>query len=136
LIETVPVVYMGPDGLVALGGGKGLLLGSKRPDWIDVVGFERRSEERIGGLIHLRLDWKSEHYDVVGIVLSKAELKKHRSKLIRELVPGDVLLVPEETKTHKNRVYVHLGDELAAARLKLSRSTSARSRLPRRSRRS
>jgi hypothetical protein len=136
LIETVPLVYVGPDALGALGGGKGLLLGSKRPDWIDVVGFERRSEQKVSGLVDLRLDWKSEDSEVVGIVLSEEELDKHRKKLIRDLVPGDVLLVPEDTKPRKNRAYVHLGDGLAAARLKLSRATSARSRHPRESRRS
>ncbi len=122
MIRRAPLVYLGPDALGALSGGKGLLLGSKRPDWVDVLAFERRAETRVGGLLDLRFDLKREGCDVVGIVLSHKELDQHRSKLIRELVPGDVVITSEETKPSERHAYVHLGGELETATLKLSRA--------------
>lgn len=131
LIARAPSVYLGPDALSALSGDKGLLLGRKRPDWVDVLVFERRTEAKVNGLLGLRFDFKREDCDVVGIVISHKELDQHNNRLVRELVPGDVVIIPEKEKPSKGRAYVHLGGELKSVRLKLSRATSTRFHPPR-----
>jgi hypothetical protein len=69
-------------------------------------------------------------WDVVGIVLAKKDLERRHDFLVRELVPGDVVLALTDDDT-KPQVFVNLGDEWTPARLKMSRAgavTSARSR--------
>jgi len=109
LVETAPRVYVGPDAWRALAGEKGVLLGAKRPQWIDVLEFAARPAARWKALVELRftgcLPW-----EVVGVSLSAPEFRKLGDRLLRELVPGDVLLTEEGPS-------VHLGDAWTQAKL-------------------
>jgi len=77
-----------------------------RSKWKDLV--DRRFRSRLG-------------LEAVGIVLSPPELRRLAPTLVRELVPGDVVLtVP--VRRGQSRAYVNRGDRLAPARLKITRA--------------
>ena len=129
LIEKIPTVYLGPGALDALEVGSGLLLGAQRPGWVDVLDYKPFSGASWRELTRRRFEDPPER-DIVGIVLSKKDFERSNDALIRELVPGDIVIALTEKDTIP-RIFVHLGDQWAAARVKVSghRSpTSVRSR--------
>ena len=109
LVETVPRVYVGPDARRALAGDKGVLLGAKRPQWVDVLEFDAQPGTRWKALVELRFTGFPP-WEVVGVSLSAPEFHKLRERLLRELVPGDVLVTEEGPS-------VHLGDAWTEAKL-------------------
>ena len=132
LEQRSPVVYLGPGAIRALEGEKGILLGAQRPGWVDLLIFESYPGAGWRELVERRFKGRVE-WDVVGVVLSRSELVSRESSLVRELVPGDVVLtLPEAAEAAEGpQVFVNLGDRLAPARLKLTRArptTSSRSR--------
>jgi len=114
-------VYLGPSAAAALESGRGLLLGEHRPGWVDALSFFPLEKTEWKELIERRFA-KSE--EVIGIVLSRAELVRLRRVLARELIPGDVVLLA--TGRGRPRCYVDLGDELVPAPLRLSRGIRRR----------
>jgi hypothetical protein len=82
---------VGPNAERALEGEKGILLGSRRSAWIDVLEFDPRPDAAIRRLVDLRFS-PAGPWDVVGLSLSSSELARRRASLLEELVPGDVLL--------------------------------------------
>lgn len=109
LVETVPRVYVGPDAQRALAGETGVLLGAKRPQWVDVLEFDPRQGTRWKALVELRFT-AFPPWEVVGLSLSSPEFRKLGDRLLRELVPGDVLVTEDGPS-------VHLGDAWTAAKL-------------------
>jgi hypothetical protein len=99
LIDKLPVVYVGPGAAPALRGAPGLLLGARRPAWVDVLDFEPCAG---GGLRRLVDSRFTAHppWDVVGLSLPAAELRKREKRLLAELVPGDVLLTERGPRLH------------------------------------
>ncbi len=120
LVETPPVVYLGPDALAALEKGRGILLGAQRPGWIDALVYEPIPGTNWRQVVEARFagggDW-----DVVGVVLTREELELRQKTLARDLVPGDVVLALT-TGSAGARAYVNLGDRWAPTRLKITRS--------------
>jgi hypothetical protein len=118
LLQERPTVYLGPGALGALEKGFGILLGARRPAWVDLLFYEPVAGLRCKGLVERRFDSRAEA-EVVGIVLSPEVFKRHQDSLLRELVAGDVALtVPGKGRP---QAFVNLGDEWAATRLKVSR---------------
>ena len=109
LVETVPRVYVGPDAQRALSGEKGVLLGAKRPQWVDVLEFDARPGTQWKALVALRFT-AFPAWEVVGLSLSSPEVRKLGDRLLRELVPGDVLVTEDGPS-------VHLGDAWSEAKL-------------------
>ena len=109
LVEIIPRVYIGPEAERALAGEKGLLLGAKRPQWVDVLKFEARAHLTWKKLVQERFS-AFPSWDVVGLSLPSPEFGKLAERLLAELVPGDVLVT--ETGTS-----VHLGDAWTEAKL-------------------
>ena len=118
LIDKIPTVYLGPGALDALEVGCGLLLGAQRPGWVDVLDYKPLSGASWRKLTRRRFEDPPER-DIVGIVLSKKEFERNKEALVRELVPGDVLLTLTDEGTIP-QIFVHLGDQWAAARLKVT----------------
>lgn len=123
IITWMPVVYLGPDALEALEQGRGVLLGAQRPGWVDAVRFSAAPSGSLAELVERRFRSPCE-FQPVGIVLRGSELRRFAGALVRELVPGDVVLtVPAKTANRgKPRAYVNRGDRLAPVRLRVSRS--------------
>ena len=119
LVERAPEVYLGPGAFEALRFRSGLLQGMQRPGRVDILEFQPVVERGYRRLIESRFS-PSGDWDTVGIVLQVQKLHQHRTALIRDLVPGDVVLVCSEGDK-KPVTYVNLGDELSPARLKISR---------------
>ena len=111
LFVRLPRVYVGPDATRALTGQWGLLLGKKRPGWIDVLAFSARARPRVSEMGALRFD-ASRDWPVVGLGLPELEWRRHTKRLLRELVPGDVLVTEKGAR-------VHAGESFSAARLLL-----------------
>jgi len=109
LVETIPRVYVGPDAQRALAGEKGVLLGAKRPQWVDVLEFDSRQCARWKALVELRFTGFPQ-WEVVGLSLSAPEFRKLGDRLLRELVPGDILVTEDGPS-------VHLGDAWTEAKL-------------------
>jgi hypothetical protein len=133
LIEKIPIVYLGPGALGALKEGYGLLLGAQRPGWVDVLAYRPLPGASWRELTRRRFEDPPER-DIVGIVLSEKDFERNNRALARELVPGDVLLALTD-EDRIPQIFVHLGDQWAPARLRVSRGgtvTSARSRRRRR----
>jgi hypothetical protein len=91
----------------------------QRPGRVDVLEFQPVSERGYRRLIESRFG-PSGDWETVGIALEAEELHRHRLALVRDLVPGDVVLVYSKGDK-KPASYVNLGDELSPARLKISR---------------
>jgi hypothetical protein len=91
----------------------------QRPGRVDVLEFQPVSERGYKRLIESRFG-PSGDWDTVGIALKADELRRHRLALVRDLVPGDVVLVSME-KNRQPAIYVNLGDKLSPARLKIGR---------------
>ena len=123
LLERVPEVYLGPGAFGSLHGGSGILQGMQRPGRVDLMEFQPLVEGGYRRLIDARFlgsgDW-----DTVGIVIRKNELVRRRIALIRDLVPGDVVLACSE-RNGETAAYVNVGDALLPARLKVSRKKSS-----------
>lgn len=108
LLERVPRVYVGADARRALKGDKGVLLGAKRPQWVDVLRFEATTATTWASLVELRFA-SFQPWEVVGLSLSAREFLKTSERLLRELVPGDILITEKGPS-------VHLGDAWTDAR--------------------
>jgi hypothetical protein len=108
-------VYVGPGARFALGGSRGVLFGAQRPRWVDVLEFlgdaSFAGREGLDRALERRFD-EAQHddWDAVGLSMTGADVKRYRSKLLAELVPGDVLIT-------ERGVLVHLGDTWARAEL-------------------
>jgi hypothetical protein len=109
MLDRVPRVYVGPNARRALTGEKGLLLGAKRPQWVDVLQFEPRTETSWNALVELRFS-AFPPWEVVGLSLPSPEFHELGERLLRGLVPGDVLVT-------ENGPSVHLGDAWTDAKL-------------------
>ena len=109
LIEKAPRVYVGPDAGRALSGERGVLLGAKRPEWIDVLAVDAHTGDAWNTLVARR--YKAPRlWEAVGLSLPFEEFRKHRARWLRELVPGDAVV------TEKG-ISVHLGDVWEIAKL-------------------
>jgi hypothetical protein len=105
LVATPPLVYVGPGAEPALRGERGILLGSRRPAWVDVVELDRRPGSKLVTLVDLRFA-ASFPWDVVGLSLPDAELRRREALLLRELVPGDVLVTERGVRFHSGARWV------------------------------
>jgi hypothetical protein len=94
-----PRVLVGPNAERALEGERGLLLGAKRMAWVDVLEFDPRPDVTVARLVELRFS-RSVPWDVVGLGLSASDLASRRESLLRDLVPGDVLLTERGPLVH------------------------------------
>jgi hypothetical protein len=104
-IERLPVVYVGPQASPALRGAPGLLLGARRPAWVDVLEFEPCAGRGLRSLVDSRFT-AHPPWDVVGVSLPAAELQKRGKRLLTELVPGDVLLTERGPRLHSGVAWV------------------------------
>jgi hypothetical protein len=86
-----PRVYVGPNAERSLEGEKGVLLGSRRAAWVDVLEFDPRPNVAIPRLVDLRFS-RPGPWDIVGLSLSSSELAERGESLLGDLVPGDVVL--------------------------------------------
>ena len=109
LLERVPRVYIGPDAERALTGERGVLLGAKRPEWIDVLTVELHAGGVWSALVARRFE-APRQWEAVGLSLPFEEFQRHRVRWLRELVPGDAVVTD-------NGVSVHLGDVWRTAKL-------------------
>jgi hypothetical protein len=105
---------LGPAALTALEEGRGILLGSQRPGWVDAIAFQQCPAGGWKELVERRF-CQGGRLDPVGIVLSRTDLRRVERELARELIA-----LPESTG--KPEAYVNLGDMLASATLKISRA--------------
>ena len=105
LIERSPRVYVGPGAERALRGERGVLLGSRRPQWVDVLEFDPRPDSGWERLVDLRFSPQAP-WDAVGLSLPLAELRRRANKLLRELVPGDVLLTERGPRVHSGVAWI------------------------------
>ena len=102
LIAPVPKIFFGPDAIRAKQGDKGILLGMRHAQWIDVRSFEPRSAEKIPALVRLR--FASFHpWEAVGLGLPARAFQRFERVLLRDLVPGDVIVT-------QDGAVLHLGD--------------------------
>ena len=108
-----PRVYVGPNAWRALAGERGVLLGARRAAWVDVLEFDPRPNAAIRRLVDLRFA-SAGPWDVVGLSLSSTDLAGRRDALLRDLVPGDVVLTEKGPR-------VHNGDAWVAAPLRTER---------------
>jgi len=98
-------VYVGPNAERSLGGERGILLGSRRPAWIDVLEFDPRPEAGVQRLVDLRFS-RDGPWDVVGLSLSSSDLAGRLEPLLRDLVPGDVVLTEKGARIHTGAAWV------------------------------
>lgn len=113
LLERVPRVYVGPGARRALAGSRGVLLGAKRPQWIDVLELEARDKAKWAELVELRFT-AFPPWEVVGLSLPSTEFRELKARLLLELVPGDVLVTEAGPS-------VHLGDTWTDAKFAAAR---------------
>jgi hypothetical protein len=99
LFRKAPRVYVGPNAERALRGERGVLLGARRPAWIDVLEFDPRPDAAIRRLVALRFESTSP-WEVVGLSLSSKDLPARLESLLRDLVPGDVILTEKGARVH------------------------------------
>ena len=109
LLEKVPRVYIGPDAERALLGERGVLLGAKRPEWIDVLAVDAHTGGVWNTLVARRYE-APRQWEAVGLSLPFLEFQKHRARWLRELVPGDAVVT-------ENGISVHLGDVWRTAKI-------------------
>ncbi len=118
LLGRVPDVYIGPEARSALAGDRGLLLGSKRADAVDVLLFECCAGVDAVELLERR--WgQAASWDVVGVGLPAADVRSCRGRILEVLAPGDVVVA---TRKSGPKLYVHDGETLAPARFRVSRA--------------
>jgi hypothetical protein len=98
-------VYVGPNAERSLGGERGILLGSRRSAWVDVLEFDPQPDVGIRRLVDLRFS-AAEPWDVIGLSLSSADLIKRLEPLLRDLVPGDVVLTEKGPRFHSGAAWV------------------------------
>jgi hypothetical protein len=96
---------VGPNAERALGGERGVLLGSRRAAWVDVLEFDPRPDVGIRRLVDLRFS-AAGSWDVVGLSLSSSDLRRRLVPLLRELVPGDVVLTEKGPRFHSGAAWV------------------------------
>ena len=100
-----PRVYVGPNAERSLRGEKGILLGSRRSAWVDVLEFDPRPDVGIPRLVDLRFSGAGP-WDIVGLSLSSADLAARRKPLLEQLVPGDVVLTEAGPRFHTGADWV------------------------------
>jgi hypothetical protein len=76
-----------------------VLLGARRPAWIDVLEFDPRPDLAIARLVALRFEAASP-WDVVGLSFGSRDLAGRLESLLRDLVPGDVILTEKGARVH------------------------------------
>lgn len=82
-----------------------MLLGSRRAEWVDVVEFDPRPGTDIRRLIDLRFEGGGP-WDVVGVSLSSSDLRERLQALLRELVPGDLVMTERGPRVHSGAAWV------------------------------
>ena len=100
-----PRVYVGPNAEGSLGGERGILLGSRRAAWVDVLEFQPRPHVGIRRLVDLRFSGAGP-WDIVGLSLSSSDLTRRLEPLLRVLVPGDVVLTERGPRFHSGTAWV------------------------------
>lgn len=105
LLAKPPRVYVGPNAARSLGGERGVLLGAHRADWVDVLEFDPRPGTDIRRLVDLRFEGAGP-WDVVGLSLSSSDLLGRRQALLRDLVPGDVVVTEKGAKVHSGAAWM------------------------------
>jgi hypothetical protein len=98
LLKRAPSIYVGPAAERSLRGEAGVLLGAHRPDWVDVLEFDPQPSLRLGPLVDHR--FRAYGREVVGISLPSSELDRSGARLLRDLVPGDVVLTENGARVH------------------------------------
>jgi hypothetical protein len=96
---------VGPNAARSLEGERGVLLGSHRADWVDVVEFDPRPADDIRRLVDRRFQ-SAGPWDVVGVSLSSSDLRERLEALLRELVPGDIVMTERGAKVHDGTAWV------------------------------
>jgi hypothetical protein len=119
LLKHTPKIYVGPRAESALQGARCVLLGAQRPRWVDVLELGPCDGGSVTSLVDRRFQGFDE-WEAVGVSLPGREGTRHRSELLRELVPGDVLL-------SGGTPLVHMGDRWERAALVRETRTRARS---------
>ncbi len=105
LLAKPPRVYVGPNAARSLVGERGVLLGSHRADWVDVVEFDPRPGTDIRRLVDLRFE-SAGPWDVVGLSLSSSDMRGRLEALLRDLVPGDVVMTENGPKVHSGAAWM------------------------------
>jgi hypothetical protein len=82
-----------------------VLLGSRRGTWVDVFEFDPRPGVGIRRLVDLRFS-DGGPWDVVGLSLSSSDLRLRLESLLRELVPGDVVMTEKGPRVHSGTAWV------------------------------
>lgn len=88
----------------AQSGEKGILLGAKRPQWVDVVEFEPKNA-RLMVLVDARFGGYPP-WEVVGISMLSLEFARARERLLRELVPGDIVVTEKMASVHVGDAWI------------------------------
>ncbi len=96
---------MGPNAVRSLGGERGVLFGTRRAAWIDILEFDPRPGVGIPRLVDLRFS-QAGPWDIVGLSLSSLELAARRESLLVDLVPGDVVLTENGPRFHSGAAWV------------------------------
>lgn len=96
---------MGPNAARALRGERGVLLGARRHAWIDVLEFDPRPQMAVGRLVALRFE-AADPWDVVGLSLGSRDLSAKLESLLRDLVPGDVILTEKGARVHDGAAWI------------------------------
>ena len=118
LINRAPDVYIGPEARSALTGTRGLLLGSKRMQAVDVLRFECCSG--VSAMTVLKRRWQQTvSWEIVGVSLSLGDIRSYREKILENLAPGDLVVGNGKSET---RLYVHNGRTLKAVHFTVSRA--------------
>lgn len=105
---------MGPGALLALRGSRAVLFGARRPAWVDVLEVEAEAgfagASGVRAILERRFGRGHDLWDAVGVSLLERDSKRLASRLLRELVPGDVLIT-------EGGGQIHMGDAWAPAPL-------------------
>jgi len=96
---------VGPNAEGSLRGERGILLGSRRPAWVDVLEFYPRPDVGIRRLVDLRFA-DAGPWDVVGLSLSSSDLARRLEPLLEGLVPGDVVITEAGPSVHTGAGWV------------------------------
>lgn len=70
-----------------------------------MVEFDPRPGTEVRRLVDLRFEGGGE-WDVVGVSLSSFDLRERRQLLLRDLVPGDVVMTEKGPKVHSGAAWV------------------------------